>query len=333
MRRREFIAGLLLATTPSRTQAQQPGKVYRIAIIHPSASAADMSETGQNPNLSAFFIELRRLGYVEGQNLVVERYSSEGRPEGWPERAREAVRSNPDLIFAVSIRIVQHLKDATTVIPIVGVTADPVAAGLVTSLARPTGNLTGVIIDAGYEIWDKRLQILREAVPAVSRVGLLAPRNIWERHYGSALRELAERAGIALLGPPLNEPIQEAEYHRVFQAMARDRADALMVNEVPENFAHMRVVVGLAAQARLPTIYPWRDAVEVGGLMAYSPDFVDLFHNAARQVSHLLKGAKPGEIPFYQPTKFALILNLKTARALGITIPASLLAHADEVIE
>src|SRR5687767_13689779 len=167
MRRREFIAVLLFATTPSRTQAQQPGKPYRIAIIHPSASAADMSETGRNPNLAAFFIEMRRLGYFEGQNLVVDRYASEGRPERWPERASEAVRSSPDLIFAISIRIVEHFKDATTVIPIVGITADPVAAGLVTSLARPTGNLTGVITDAGYEMWDKRLQILREAVPAL----------------------------------------------------------------------------------------------------------------------------------------------------------------------
>jgi putative tryptophan/tyrosine transport system substrate-binding protein len=333
MRRREFIASLMLAATMQSTGAQQPRKVYRIAVVHPTASASDMTETGRHPTLPAFFQELRRLGYVEGDNLAVERYSTEGRAESWPERVRQSVHSNPDVIFAVSNRPVQQLKAATTVIPIVGVTADPVAAGLVTSLARSGGNLTGVTIDAGFEIWDKRLQLLREALPKVSKVGLLAPRGIWDSPYAGALRDVAQRGGVTLLDPPLDEPITEAEYRRVFTHMAREGVEALMVNEAPENLTHLRLIVGWATEVRLPTMYPLRDHVAAGGLMAYAPDFLDLFRNAARQVDQILKGAKPGDVPFYQSTTFVLILNLKTAKALGIEIPALLLAQADEVIE
>ena len=152
MRRRELIASVLLAATMPSTWAQQPRKVYRVAVVHPTASAADMRETGRHPWVPAFFQELRRLGYVEGENLVIERYSTEGRVESWPERVRQAVLSNPDVIFAVSNRPVQQLKAATSMIPIVGVTADPVAGGLVTNLARPGGNLTGVALGGSCDL-------------------------------------------------------------------------------------------------------------------------------------------------------------------------------------
>jgi putative ABC transport system substrate-binding protein len=291
-----------------------------------------MRETGRLPVLAAFFQELRRLGYVEGENLVIERYSTEGRVESWPERVRQAVLSNPDVIFAVSNRPVQQLKAATSMIPIVGFTADPVAAGLVTSLARPGGNLTGVALDAGVAIWDKRLQLLREALPKLSRVGLLVPRSTWDI-YADVRRDIAQRGGVTLLGPPLEEPINEAEYRRVFNQMAQQGVEALMVNEAPENLLNLRLILDWATGARLPTVHPVREHVVAGVLMAYGPDLVDGFRNAARQVDRILRGAKPGDVPFYQSTKFVLTLNLKTAKALGIEIPAALLAEADEVIE
>ncbi len=173
MRRREFITGLLLVATVLRAQAQQHAKSYRIAIVVPSTPIAAISEKGRT-GWPAFFQELRRLGYVEGQNLVVERYSGEGRTEGYADLARDVVRLNPDAIFGVAVAMVRNLKAATTTIPVVGLVGDPVGLGLVTNLARPGANITGVSLDAGIEIWGKRLEILKDATQSLSRVGFLA---------------------------------------------------------------------------------------------------------------------------------------------------------------
>ena len=292
-----------------------------------------LSETGGLPIFRALFQELRRLGYVEGQNLVVERYSGEGRTEYYAELARNVVRRKPDLIFAVSARLVQHFKAATTTIPVVGYTSDPVSLGLGASLARPGGNITGVVPDVGLELWDKQLQFLTEATPTASRVAYLTPRAVWDNPTGAAMRAAAQRRGITLLGALLDSPVQEGEYRRAFAVMARERADALIVNDSPENYTWQRLIVELAENARLPAVYPNRMFVELGGLMAYGTDSVDLFRYTAHQIDQILKGAKPGEIPFYEATKFELVVNLKTAKALGLTIPPSLLTVADEVIE
>jgi putative tryptophan/tyrosine transport system substrate-binding protein len=334
MRRRDLIACALIATAVSRAWAQPSAKVYRIAFVNTSVPAAQAS-TYEKPYSAAgkaFYEELHRLGYVEGQNLVVERYSGEGRTE-YSALAREVVHSNPDLIFADSTRLVLAFKAVTTTIPIVGTTGDPVVTGLAQSLARPGGNITGVATDPVVEIWGKRLELLKQGVPRVSRVGFLAPRSVWESPQGAALREACPRVGLSLIGPSLDAPFQEVEYRRAFEAMAREGADALVVSNDPETIANRGLIVKLAEERRLPAIYSFRVFVELGGLMAYAFDLSEIYGHVANQIDQILRGTKPGEIPFYQPTKFALVINLKTAKTLGIEMPPSLLAQADEVIE
>ena len=183
------------------------------------------------------------------------------------------------------------------------------------------------------EFWDKQLELLRETVPTISRVAYLTPRVVWDSPTGAAIRTAAHHFGVDLLSALLDSPIGELEYRRVFAAMVHDRANALIVNDAPEHYANQRLITNLAMSTRLPAIYPNRSFADAGGLMAYGPDALDLFRRAAAQVDQILKGVKPGEIPFYQATRFELIINLKSAKALGITFPVTLLGRADEVIE
>ena len=332
MRRREVIAALLFAATIAGARAQQKARVYRIAVVDPSVAAGEMSETSRTV-FHAFFKRLRQLGYIEGQNLSVARYSGEGRTDKFAALAREAVRSDPDLIFVSTSRITREIKAATQTIPVVSVGADPVAYGVVSSLARPGGNITGTTVDAGAEIAGKRLELVREIVPAASRVAYLASHSMWDGPEGAAMREAAQRIKISLVGPPLEPPLEEAEYRQVFAAMTQAGADALVVALQAELFTSGRLIVGLAESARLPAIYPWREFTEIGGLMAYGVDLQDIYRHAADQVDQILRGEKPGDIPFVQPTKFELVINLKTAKALGITVPPTVIIAADEVIE
>jgi putative ABC transport system substrate-binding protein len=313
-------------------EAQEAAKVYRIAIVNPARPVRDMTEGGQRV-YQVFFAELRRLGYVEGKNLVVDRRSGEGRTGRYPDLAREVVQLRPDVIYANSTQLVAAFKAATTTIPIVGTTDDPVASGLVASLARPGGNITGFSVVVGDEIFGKYVELLRQAVPGVSRIGFLLRRAAWEGRYGRAMLEATQHAGLTLVGAPLNDPIQEQEYRRVFSMLARDRVQALVVSDHAENIAHHRLIVTLAAQGRLPAIYPFRDFVDAGGLMVYGFDSADVWLGAARYIDQILKGANPGQLPFQQPTKFELAINMKTARELGLTIPAAVLLRADRVIE
>jgi len=333
MRPREVIAGLLVAATTVRTQAQQSEKVYHIAIVHPSAAVADLSETG-TPRFVAFFKELRRLGYVEGQNIVVERYSGAGRTEHYSELASEVVGQKPDLILTIRSRMVQHFKAATATIPVIGLMADPVPMGIVDSLARPGGNITGICTDSGPEVIGKRLELLREAVPRMSKAGFLASRRVWEGPFGiAALQPAAERMGISIIGPPLEGALREAEYRRVFDVLRQSRPNAVIVGDQAENLTNARLIAELAAMSRLPTIYTYREQVDAGGLMAYAPDLLDIYRRAAGYVDQILKGAKPGEVPIYLADRFELVVNVKAAKAIGLTIPPSLLMRADEVIE
>ena len=250
MRRREVVAALLAvaAAWPCVAQARPPEKVYRIAILHPSNPIALLSETGGLAAWRALFEELRRLGYEEGQNLVVERYSGGGRTERYAELAKAVVRSAPDRIFVLSFRMVQHLKEAGETVPIVAYTLDPVAFGFATSLARPGGNITGVDPGAGVQLWDKLLELLREVVQTVSRVGFLTPRAAWDGKAGAALRAAAQRTGIPIHGDILTEPLEAAAYRRAF-ATATGRVDALIVGDEPENYTHRRLIVELAERA------------------------------------------------------------------------------------
>jgi putative tryptophan/tyrosine transport system substrate-binding protein len=333
MQRREFIT-LLGASTfawPLAARAQQPAKMKRIAIVAPATKIGDMGVNG-NRYYRMFFEELSRLGYVEGQNLVVERYSGEGRTEHYADMARDVVNTHPDLIFSQTTRLALNFKAATTTIPIVTITADPIAGGLVSSLARPGGNITGVSVDAGIEILGKRLALLLEATSKLSNARFLVSQLNWERFVGAAVREASGRLGVSLAGEPMSS-FNEQEYQRVFNSMEHERVDGILVSDESEHFTYRRVLVELAAKTRIPASYAYREHVELGGLMAYSFDLEDLFRGSARQTAEILKGANPGDMPFRQATKFQLVINVKTAKALGLEMPSALLLRADEVIE
>jgi putative ABC transport system substrate-binding protein len=335
MRRREFIS--LLGSTavwPLAARAQQSTRTYRIAVVGAGATIAEMSETGDNPGYAAFFSELRRLGYVEGRNLIVDRYSGKGREERYAELGREVVRTNPDLIVAVTGRIVLSLKAATNTIPIVGQMGDPVADGIVDNIARPGGNITGISVEAGLDIWGKRLQLLREVVPAASKVGFLASTNIWKlATFANTLQEAAQQLHVSIVGPPIETPIQEGEYRRVFEAMAKEHVDGVIIGPQGENIVYRRLIVDLASSTRLPAIFPYREFFDVGALMTYGSSIADVSRRHASYVDQVLKGTPAGELPIYLASRFDLLLNLTTAKTLGIRFPPSLIVRADEVIE
>ena len=230
-----------------------------------------MTEAGDNPSYSVLFKELRRLGYIERQNLIVERYSGEGHQERYTEIANEVVRTRPHLIVAVSSPLVLIFKAVTDTIPVVEVMADPVAYGVVPNLARPGGNITGVSVDAGLETWAKRLQILQEVNPTAAKVGFLTQRSSWDLAQGRTMQESARRLGISLSGPPLDHPIQEAEYRRVLGAMSHEHLDGLIVSDTGDNVTYRRLIVSLAEVARLPTVYPYRTYFDVGGSWSTAP--------------------------------------------------------------
>jgi putative ABC transport system substrate-binding protein len=330
MRRREFIAGLMFAAAMGPAQAQQTGKVYRIAFAHPTAP----SQSGEQrvPHNSCHFRGADTLRLCRRAQSLIDRYSGEGRAATYPDLARQIVGRNPDLIIAIASVFVLDVKAATSTIPVVGLMADPVEFGIVPSLARPGGNITGVSVDVGLDQWAKRVQLLKEAVPRITRLGLLITQNTLER-YGAVILEAALRASVSIVGPPLEHPTDEQEYHRVFAALAQEGADGLLVSDEAENTTYRGLIVELAAKGRLPTIYPFRQYVEAGGLMSYGIDLPDLGHRIAHLVDQILKGAKPGEIPIFQPTQFVLNINLKTAKILGIELPTLLVARADKVIE
>jgi ABC-type uncharacterized transport system substrate-binding protein len=321
--------GLLVA--PLAAAAPPLGRVYRLGIVSTAGPVAQMMESGTARNFyQAFYGELRRLGYEEGQNLIVERWSAEGRPERYPDIVAEAVRRTPDVILTVSSRLARLFQAATTTIPIVAFTADPIATHLVTDLARPGGNLTGLSVDAGEELRSKQLELLHEAVPGLARVAFLGVSRPpgWTR-----LLEGARQLGVTLQHVQMDGPYQEAQYVAAFQTMAEHQAQAVLVLDQPEHATNRQRIVELAAWHRLPGMYPSRQFVAVGGLMSYGANIEDLWRRAAGYVDRIFKGAKAGDLPFEQPTTFDLVINLNTAQALRLTIPPSILFQATEVIQ
>jgi putative ABC transport system substrate-binding protein len=328
--RREFIGTLAgsLLTAPLAAEAQQAAKVARIGYLVTNLAA--------NPGQREAFLQgLRDLGYVEGGNVVIEYRSAEGKLERLPALAAELVALKVDVIVtAGGTRAALAAKQATRTLPIVFIAVgDPVTSGLVTSLARPGGNFTGLSL-LFPELVGKCLEQLKQAVPGVSRVAVLwEPGAVGERTEKDNLKgaEVAARAlGVRLQFVEARGP---ADFDRAFSDMTRARAGALTVLGTPMFASERRRLVGLAAKNRLPTMYPLREFVDAGGLMAYGPNLPDLFRRAATYVDKILKGAKPAELPVEQPTKFEFVINLKTAKALGLTIPPSLLGRADEVIQ
>jgi putative ABC transport system substrate-binding protein len=294
-----------------------------------------MSGTGGSSIYRAFFAELRRLGYVEDRNLIVDRRSAEGRVDSFEQFAKDLAQLNSDAIFATSSRLIRELKKYTKTTPIVGFMADPIAFGLVESLARPGGNITGITADAGISASTKRLELLKEVIPTVSRVAYLTSRRLWEReaHEAPLLMEAAQRLGVTLVGAPIDSPIVELAYRRAFDQMVEANVDAFEVGDTPENNSNRSTIITLAKENKLPAIYADIEALELGGLITYGIDFKEVFRRAADYIDEILKGVKPSELPIYQPTKFRLGINMKTARALGLQLPDTFLARADEVIE
>jgi ABC-type uncharacterized transport system substrate-binding protein len=326
MRRREFITLLGGAATawPFGAAAQQPGKVYRIGILN--------AGTGVSPELRSALPEaLRGLGWVEGKNVVFERRYAENRLDLLPELAAELVRLNVDVIAAGGTLAPIAAKRATATIPIVMTAAgDPLGSGLVASLARPGGNITGLSLMAA-DLGGKHLELLHELLPRASRVAVLwNAANPYSAHVFKETESAAGTLGIALRSLEVQGP---GEFDSAFESARRERLDALITVEDPLTIDHRKQIADFAATNRLPTVHGVREFVEVGGLTAYGASLIDLNRRAAGYVDKILRGAKPGDLPVEQRTKFDLIISLKAAKALGLTIPPTLLARADEVIE
>ena len=329
MNRRDVVVTLLAlgaAVAPLTGGALEPGKVYRIGYL--STPTRESVERG----LEAFLRKLRELGWVDGQNLSVEYRWAQGDVERLPDLAADLVRQKVDVIVAPAGSAALAAKNATSSIPIVMIfPSDPVETGLVASLREPGGNITGTTFTPGPEIFGRQLQILKESVPGISRVAILS--NPADPSFALQVREVEAAARslrinlrhVAARGPE--------EFESAFAEMARVRADALLVNGTSTFLAHRIRLAELAVKGRLPTMYSFRESVEAGGLMAYAVNMADFVGRAAVYVDKILKGAKPGSLPIEQPTKFELVINLKTAKDLGIDIPQSVLARADHLIQ
>ena len=311
-------------------EAQQAGTVARIGYLSPGRDIAH-----EGVPLRAFLEGMRDLGYVEGRHFVMEYRYAEEKPERFATLAAELVALKVDVIVAPGTLAALAAKGATTTIPVVvPAVGDPVATGLATSLAQPGGNVTGLSI-LGSDLVGKCLELLTQTVPSASRVAVLwqpggAGLETRERH----ILKTAETAARALrLQPHFVEARGPADFDRAFSDMTRARAGALTVLGSPMFTSERSRLVDLAAKHRLPAVYGRREYVDAGGLMSYAPNLADLFRRAATYVDKILKGAKPADLPVEQPTKFELIINLKTAKALGLTIPPSLLGRADELIQ
>jgi ABC-type uncharacterized transport system substrate-binding protein len=283
-------------------------------------------------NLSAFRQGLRELGYVEGQNFVIEYRSADGRPERFPDLATELVRLKVDVIVTRGTSAALGAKHVTDTIPIVMASSgDPVFAGLVTSLARPGANVTGLHLMTPPDLAGTRLRLLKEVIPGLSRVGvLLDSGDVYSRLMMKEIERVAHEIGVQLHSVDAQRP---ADFDRAFEAAILDRVDALITIEGVLTATDLSRIVDFAAMSRLPAIYGLREFVDAGGLMAYGTDLRDLFRRSATYVHRILQGAKPGDLPVEPPAKFELAINLKTAKALGLTIPPSLLRRADYVIQ
>ena len=324
MERRAFVVGALgLLAAPLAAAAQQAGKVYRIGILETIPAAQNAA------NLAALRKGLRDLGYVEGRNLIIEYRSADGRAERFPDLASELVRLKVDLIVTRGTPAARAAKNATGTIPVVMATmGDPRA--IVASFANPGGNITGVTTFS-TELTAKRFELLKELVPNLSRVALL--HNMGNPAAPPEWEETKTAARSLGLQAELLDVRSQGDLGRAFELAVRQRVDALVIGADGLTQMHQQTIVDLVARNRLPAAYPAREFVEAGGLIAYAVNYPDLYFRFASFVDKIFKGAKPGELPVEQPTKFELVINLKTAKALGLTIPQSLLQRADQVIE
>ena len=315
-----------MLTAPLAGEAQQAGKVYRVGVL---SSGSSIPDTVGQP---AFLERLSELGWVVGQNLTFEpRSSYYQRLDRLPGLAAELVQLNVSMILALGHQAALAAKRATATIPIVIIAGDPVGSGLVASLARPGGNITGLTIEAGLEILSKRLELLKEASPKISRVGILTSRsNTPEARVLDATAPTAQALRLTFLPVDVRSA---SGFDGAFAVLIRERVDALTATENPLYGEHRGSIVSFATGNRLPTVFGDRTFVDAGGLMSYGISLADLFRRLPTYMDKILRGAKPGDLPVEQPTKFELVINLKTAKALRLAIPPSVLERADQVIE
>jgi putative ABC transport system substrate-binding protein len=323
--RRAFIVGGVAAlAAPLAAEAQHAGKVYRIGMLETSSVALN------SDNINAFRLGLKELGYVEGRNFVIEYRSADGRPERFPGLATDLVRAKVDLMITRGTPAVIAAKNATSKIPIVmAASGDPLVTKVVTGLARPGANITGLSA-LNPELSGKRLQLLKEALPRIKRAALLDMGN----PVMAAQWQTIEAAALSMHFRSQLLDVRKAEDFRpAFDAAIKQRADAVIVGLGTVTQSNIGLVTDLAAKGRLPSIYYSKEFAEAGGFMAYGVSYPDLYRRAAKCADKIFQGAKPADLPIEQPTKFELIINLKAAKALGLTIPPSLLLRADQVIE
>jgi putative ABC transport system substrate-binding protein len=336
MKRREFIAGLIISAWPKATLAEPAlsSRQHRIGVVSPVFPVGELTANSKTTEMyPTFFRELQRLGYFEGQNLIVERRSAEGVLDRYDEIARDLIDHKVEVIFIGTARMAVQFKRLTNAVPMVVVGAGLSEGGLVESLSHPGGNVTGFSVDPGLELYGKHLQLLRDLVPALKKVGSLAPRSGWAGPSGKALSAKASEMGIALVGPPVETPLEEQNYRTALTSMIEEGVDGLLVSLAGENVRHAGMIVEFAKEHRLPAVYPLKIFAQSGGLITYATDLGEIGKAVARYVDMILKGVRPKDLPVQQPVKFELVVNLATAKALGIAVPAALLASADRVLE
>ena len=329
MKRREFMRFLGLGASasivPLSLRAQT--KMHRLAFVHSGVPADKLTESDGPFWVQKVYRTLRQLGDIEGQNFVVERFSANGRSEQFASLAAEVVARKPDVIVVNFNDLAKQFTIATSTIPLVVITGDPIAAGLLTNLARPGGNLTGVSINAGVEIYGKRLQIIKEAKPKSTKVAALFSGALSGM---SDYEEAARRLGIELVAKQLDD-VSDAKLSQIFAEIAEQQFDAVIVDEGGSFLAKRTLMATLAGKHHLLVLYPYRDYVEEGGPVAYAPDLGELAQRLASDIHQIFNGSKVGDLPFYLPNKFQLIVNAKAARAFDFS--PVFLASADEIIE
>ena len=331
MRRRAFLLAVCTAAIARDVLAQQPKTPFRIGVVLTTSPLAEMlGPDPAHPRVRAFIRELRRLGYAEGDNLVIDRRSAEGKFDRFPEILAELLRLKPDVLVTLGGPMALVAKKLTDSVPIIAMAvADPIGSGIVTSLARPGGNVTGLSATAGPELSAKRVELLKDAVPGITRVAYLGIKQGWDSSDGLAARAAAQKLGLTMI---LAEG-QPKDYSAGFAVIRRERPNAVFVGPAFPEWVNRHAIVETLNGLRLPNMHAYSDSVEIGGLMSYANHADDTWLRAAAYVDKILKGTKAGDLPIEQPTRFELVVNMKTARALGIVIPQSFLLRADRVIE
>lgn len=326
-----FVLTLACLTGTFAAVAQNKVKVYRVALVYTTAPAADMAGPEPvHPYPGVFLRALSELGYVDGENMIYMPRSAEGKFERIPGILKELVSSGVDVIVAPGDEIPRAARETVPGVPLVMMSfSDPAESGLVASLAKPGGNMTGLTRTTGPQIEGKRVEILKEALPSLRRVDYLGTTEDWESPFGQSALAAARALNVALV----HAPHVPGDYADAFAGIARERPDALLVAQNTSHFPYRRRIADFAVENRLPSMYHTREFVEAGGLMSYGADLADLYRRAAVYVDKILKGAQPGELPVERPTKFELVINLRTAKALGVTIAPSVLLRADKIIE